>query len=69
MTEKDLEMLFYCRDCQKLVFNPTKKGDKYVYVCPFCKGDRVAFGTKSAVCDYFHIKEGALNKMINPDAK
>lgn len=69
MTEKsELEMLFYCRDCQKVVVDPKKKGDKYVYECPICKKDRVAFGTKNAVMDFFHIKEGMLKKMLdNPN--
>ena len=50
------EILFYCRDCDKVVLNPKKKGDKYEYTCPLCSGDRVAFGTKHAICDFFNIK-------------
>lgn len=61
------DMLFYCRDCQWIVKDPVKHAKKYEYKCPLCKGDRVAFGTGRAVCDYFHIKDSMLEKMLaNP---
>lgn len=62
-------MLFYCRDCQRIVVDPKKKGDKYIYLCPFCKGERVAFGTKNAICDFFNIKESMLGKMLDNQSK
>lgn len=49
------EILFFCRDCKKLVPEPVKKGTKYEYSCPECKSDRVAFGTQKAVCDFFQV--------------
>ena len=72
MTETDSSiippMLFFCRDCQKVVVDPKKKGGKYVYICPICNKDRVAFGTGRAICDFFHIKESMLKKMLdNPN--
>lgn len=57
-------MLFYCRECQKVVKNPKKKGSKYEYECPVCKDGNVVFGTKEAICDFFHIKEKMLEKMM-----
>lgn len=64
------QILFYCRDCNKVVLNPKKKGDKYEYECPMCKGERVAFGTKAAICDFFNIKDSMLARMLNnPDVK
>ena len=57
-------MLFYCRDCQRVVKDPKKKGTKYDYMCPICTTGNVVFGTKEAICDFFHIKEKMLERMI-----
>lgn len=64
MTEENIQILFFCRDCQKVVDSPEKQGNKYEYKCPLCKSDKVAFGTRAAICDFFHIKEAALTKML-----
>lgn len=62
------EILFYCRDCNKVVIDPKKKGAKYEYICPICGSDRVAFGTKKAICDFFNIKDAMLARMLdNPN--
>jgi hypothetical protein len=66
-TNNDPKMLFYCKKCQKVILNPVKKGKKYEYSCPECKMDRVTFGTKDAIANFYHIKENALEKMLNPD--
>ncbi len=50
-------ILFFCRDCQKVVAEPKKVGSKYVYKCSVCDGKNVAFGTKKSICDYFHLKD------------
>ncbi|MFT7183996.1 MAG: Zn finger protein HypA/HybF involved in hydrogenase expression [Oceanicoccus sp.] len=60
-------ILFYCKTCQKVILKPVKRGKKYDYTCPECKGDRVTFGTKNAIASFYHIKENALEKMINPE--
>lgn len=64
MTEEKTQILFFCRDCQKVVDSPEKQGGKYEYKCPLCHSDKVAFGTRAAVQDFFHIKEAALEKML-----
>lgn len=66
MTEEKFAspIYFFCRKCQKIVLNPKRKGDKYEYVCSVCNGEDVAFGTKEAVCDFFHIKESMFEKML-----
>lgn len=48
-------ILFYCRDCKKIVDSPLRKGTKYEYSCPQCKSDRVAFGTEKAITDFFQV--------------
>lgn len=53
--QADNPILFYCRNCKKLVPEPVKKGTKYEYICPECKEDRVAFGTQKAICDFFQV--------------
>ena len=56
-TEHVPNILFFCRDCQKVVTGPKKIGSRYIYQCPICNGKNVAFGTKRSICDYFHLKE------------
>ncbi len=69
MTEEtvseDVEILFYCKKCQRVISNPVRKGQKYEYSCPECKEDRVTFGTKKAISDFYHIKEKDLEQMLN----
>lgn len=62
----ETEILFYCKKCQKVILDPVRKGKKYDYSCPECKMDRVTFGTKEAIVSFYHIKENALEKMLNP---
>ena len=50
-------IIFFCRDCQKVIFNPQKQGAKYEYKCGVCKGTDVAFGTRKSIMDYFRLKE------------
>jgi phage FluMu protein Com len=50
-----MSVLFYCRDCKKLVAEPVRNGTKYEYSCPECKSDRVAFGSQKAICDFFQV--------------
>lgn len=59
------EILFFCKTCQRVVMDPPRRGKKYEYSCPACKEDRVVFGTRSAITDYFHIKESLLQKMFD----
>jgi len=54
------EILFYCRDCKKIV-EGVRKGTKYEYTCPDCKGERVAFGTEKAICDFFSVRKLSKN--------
>ncbi len=62
-------ILFYCKDCQQVVVDPKREGQKYVYTCPICKGKQVSFGTKKAVTDYFHIKEVHLKQALESAKK
>lgn len=59
-------ILFFCKDCQKVVLDPIKDPKRYAYRCSTCKSDRVSFGSQRGVADYYHIKEAALEKMLNP---
>lgn len=56
---------FFCRGCQKIVLDPKKKPGKYEYTCPECGKSDVAFGTKQAICDYFHIKDAMFKRMMS----
>lgn len=47
-------IVFYCKDCKKVV-DAVRKGNKYEYSCPECKSDRVSFGTRQAIGDFFQI--------------
>lgn len=57
-TNGDLpSIIFFCRDCQKVIPNAQKIGAKYEYKCGVCKGTDVAFGTRKSILDYFRLKE------------
>lgn len=58
-------ILFFCRECQKLVKEPKKVANKYVYKCPVCSSDNVAFGTRSSICSYFHLKDRDLEEAFS----
>jgi hypothetical protein len=67
-------ILFYCKDCQKVIEKPEKHPSKYIYKCNICSGKKVSFGTKESICDFFHIKDSMLEKMLaepvpNPETK
>lgn len=49
-------IVFYCRDCKKALNNPVRKGNQYEYSCPECKSDRVSFGTRQSISDFFQAK-------------
>jgi len=68
MTEES-PVLFYCKDCQKVVLDPVQRGHRYEYNCPLCNGPKVAFGSRQAVCDFFHIKDAQLEKMLTEQTK
>ena len=55
-TTAEAPIVFYCRDCKKVLDAPVKKGNKYEYSCPDCKSERVSFGTRQAVSDFFQAK-------------
>ena len=66
----ELNILFYCKDCQRVVVDPPKHPKKYEYKCPICNGEKVVFGTKNAITEFFHIKDAMLEKMLdNPNEK
>lgn len=47
------EIVFYCRDCQKVVVPKQLHPTKHVYECPDCKGRRIAQGTESSVKEFY----------------
>ncbi|QQR54632.1 hypothetical protein IPG41_05580 [Candidatus Peregrinibacteria bacterium] len=49
-------IVFYCKDCKQIVDEPIKHKSKYEYMCPVCKGERVSFGTRQAISDFFQVK-------------
>lgn len=49
-------IVFYCKDCKAIVDAPIKHKSKYEYMCPTCKSERVSFGTRQAISDFFQVK-------------
>lgn len=49
-------IVFYCKDCKAIVDEPIKHKTKYEYMCPTCKSERVSFGTRQAISDFFQVK-------------
>jgi len=52
----DLEIVFYCKDCNELV-ETNRVGKKYVYTCKKCGTKNVAFGTRRSIANYFRMEE------------
>lgn len=50
-------VIFYCKDCEKIVKADRAFGKKYVYKCRICKTKNVAFGTEKSIMNYFHVEE------------
>ena len=50
-------IIFYCKDCEKIVEVERASHRKYVYKCSICKTKNVAFGTEKSIATYFHIEE------------
>ena len=49
-------ILFYCKDCEKIV-DANKIGRQYVYKCGICGTKNVAFGTDKSIKSFFRVKE------------
>lgn len=56
MTETKSPIVFYCKDCEKLV-DASKFGKRYVYTCKICGTKNVAFGTEKSIKNFFRIPE------------
>ncbi|KKQ71842.1 MAG: hypothetical protein UT33_C0012G0050 [Candidatus Peregrinibacteria bacterium GW2011_GWC2_39_14] len=62
-------IVFYCKDCEKIVQADRAFGKKYVYKCRICKTKNVAFGTEKSIATYFHIEEEAPKVEVAKDSK
>jgi Zn finger protein HypA/HybF involved in hydrogenase expression len=51
----EIPISFYCKNCREIV-KGEKIGSKYVYKCPSCKGENVAFGSTKSIANFFHVK-------------
>lgn len=51
----EIPIVFYCKDCRKII-KGEKVGAKYVYKCPDCKSENVAFGTPKSINSFYHLK-------------
>lgn len=51
----EIPIVFYCKDCRKII-KGEKVGAKYVYKCPDCKSENVAFGTPKSINNFYHLK-------------
>ncbi len=56
-------IIFYCKDCEKIV-DANKVGRKYVYKCGICGTKNVAFGTDKSIKSFFRVKE---EKKVEPE--
>ncbi len=63
MAEKTNPIVFYCKDCEKIV-SAEKVGKKYVYKCKLCGTKNVAFGTEKSVKSFFRVKEEKKEKEV-----
>lgn len=52
---QEIPIVFYCKDCKEII-KGEKIGAKYLYKCPKCKGENVAFGTPKSIGNFYHLK-------------
>lgn len=50
----DSPVVFYCKDC-KAMTEVEKKPNKLSFRCKKCRSERIAFGTKNALENFYHI--------------
>ncbi len=60
-TESGGEILFYCKDCEKIV-KTDRCGRKYVYKCKKCGTKNVAFGTEKSIYSFFRLEDKKVEK-------
>lgn len=51
------EIVFYCKDCEKIVTADKKHPSKYVYECVICKWSNIAIGTQAGVLENYKRKK------------
>ena len=51
----EIPIAFYCKDCREII-KAEKIGSKYVYKCPNCNGENVAFGSVKSINNFYHLK-------------
>lgn len=47
------EILFYCRDCKKIVEVKRVDPKKYLYKCKECKGKDISIGTEESIKEFY----------------
>lgn len=52
-------MVYFCKDCRKLVEKPRSisKKNNLTFRCPECKERSVVWGTKRSIYSFFHLNE------------
>lgn len=46
-------VVFYCRDCEKVVETTRINPNKYLYECNICKGKNISLGTEASVKEFY----------------
>ncbi len=56
-TEEELQpIVFYCKKCKEVV-KANRKGKTLVFICPLCKKNNIAIGTKKSIENFYHISD------------
>lgn len=51
------DLVFYCRNCKKVIEKPERITKTLRFKCPECGQDRVSFGGRESVQNYYKLRE------------
>jgi hypothetical protein len=58
-------VLFFCKDCRRLVHAVSSKGrKKYTFKCAICNEPNVAYGSEKSIVNFFRIKPHQLEQWL-----
>lgn len=51
------DIAFYCRQCKKMIEKPERVAKTLRFKCPECGTERVSFGGRDSIQNYYRLKE------------
>lgn len=61
------EIVYYCKDCEKLVEPKKHPKRPYLFACSVCNGENVCWGTEQGIKSHFHIRGADTPRPVKRD--